>query len=234
MRRLAAFLLGIWCAGFGTGPAAASSGLPPSSDIPARIDLYDETGRIYLVVYYAQMRHDPSGEVRFVRPRAVVLPREGGSLDELIARPVAEIVGATGAYDPARKTLRVDEARSTFHMAAEAAADPAGAKVTVDSRRLDVFPQESRAVYEDQVTLTRRETVLRCDRLEARWDPETKKLRTARATGAPAVGTRRSGERLEADVLQMDLLLGRGEIPPGTGGRATFLAPSVFKEGRAR
>lgn len=231
MRRGAALLL---AAAWGLSAAAGAPKPLPASDIPARIDLYDETGRVYLVVYYAEMRHDPGGEVRFVRPRAVVLPREGASLDEMIARPVAEIVGTAGAYDPSRKTLRVDEARSTFHMASEASADPAGGKVTVDSRRLDVFPQESRAVYEDQVTLARRETTLRCDRLEARWDPATKKLRTARATGDPAVGTRRSGERLEADVLVVDLLLGRGEIPPGTGGRVTFLAPAVFKEGRAR
>lgn len=226
-----AVLLGVCLLVFGAYPSIAAPAKPSPADLPARIDLYDaKTGKIYLVVYYAQMSHEPGGAVRFVKPRAIVLAREGKNLDEMIESPVAEITGATGLYDPARQTLHVDEAQSVFHTE-PAASQGEDHPVTVVSRRLDVFPDESRAVYEERVRLVRGEMTLLCDRLTARWDPTTKKLKTAQADGQPAVVTRRNGERLEAARIDVDLAGGKAMIPAGVGGRASFLAPGIFREG---
>ncbi len=214
------------------GPSRAAPARATPSDVPARIDLYDKGGRIYLVVYYARMDQEPGGAVRFVKPRAVMLAREGKTTDEMIRNPVAEITGATGVYDAARQTLHVDGAHSVFHMGVTEGADARpDVPVTVVSKRLDAFPEESRAVYAEDVKLVREGMTLLADRLEVRWDAATRKLRTAEATGAPAVVTRKAGERLEAVRIELDMLLGKAVIPSGTGGRASFLAPGMFREG---
>ncbi len=222
----------------GPAPMPVTS-TPTKEKALARIDFYDaKTGRVYLVVYYEQMTHEGGGAVRFVKPHAIFIPREGTSLDDMLRDPVAQVMGETGRYDPARQVFHVREAQTVFKAAVasggerETKATGSPVPVEITSKRLDAFPGEARAVYEEEVRLVRGETHVVCDVLHVFWDANTREILSARAMGRPVVARREARgkeESFEAFLVEVEFPSGRMVLPEGSKGRVSFLAPGLFR-----